>query len=50
MNEIEILVKRYPELLVAKDDILKAYKVLRDCNGTQEDVIPESYKSQFAEP
>lgn len=31
MNEIEILVKRYPELLVAKDDILKAYKVLRDC-------------------
>lgn len=25
MNEIEILVKRYPELLVAKDDILKAY-------------------------
>ena len=33
MNEIEILVKRYPELLVAKDDILKAYKVLRDCYG-----------------
>ena len=36
MNEIEILVKRYPELLVAKDDILKAYKVLRDyysCGG-----------------
>lgn len=31
MNEIEILVNRYPELAVAKDDILNAYQILRDC-------------------
>lgn len=45
MNEIEILVKRYPELLVAKDDILKAYKVLRDCYGCGGKLLIEFAKS-----
>ena len=31
MNEIEILVNRYPELAVVKDDILNAYQILCDC-------------------
>lgn len=31
MNEIELLLNRYSELAVVKDDILNAYQVLKEC-------------------
>ena len=31
MDHIELLMKRYPELISVKDDILKAYEILKNC-------------------